>query len=394
MRAIRYGMVGGGPDAFIGPVHRMAAALDGHFVLVAGAFSSEEDRSRQAGADLGLDPTRTYASYEEMARFEAALPPDERIEIVSIVTPNHLHFPVAREFLEAGFHVICDKPLTTTLGDAETLCRMAAEGDRVFAVTHNYTGYPMVKEARERVRSGSLGPIRKVVVEYSQGWLATPLEVEGYKQAEWRLDPGRAGISSALGDIGCHAHNLSQYVTGLEVESLFADLGTLVPGRTLEDDAAVLLHYEGGARGVLIASQISVGERNHLRLRVYGAEGGLDWSQEIPDRLRLMAADGSEQLLHVGGAALSGRAQAHTRLPSGHPEGFIEAFANLYRNVARTLLGRRAAVEPGPFDDDFPTVQDGARGVHFIETAVESGRKRAWVSGSYAPPTASAASAV
>ncbi len=253
----------------------------------------------------------------------------------------------------------------------------------------------MVKEARERVRSGSLGPIRKAVVEYSQGWLATPLEVEGYKQAEWRLDPGRAGISSALGDIGCHAHNLSQYVTGLEVESLFADLGTLVPGRTLEDDAAVLLHYEGGgARGVLIASQISVGERNHLRLRVYGAEGGLDWSQEIPDRLRLMAADGSEQLLHVGGAALSGRAQAHTRLPSGHPEGFIEAFANLYRNVARTLLGRRAAVEPGPFDDDFPTVQDGARGVHFIETAVESGRKRAWVSGSYAPPTASAASAV
>jgi predicted dehydrogenase len=394
MRAIRYGMVGGGPDAFIGPVHRMAAALDGHFVLMAGAFSSEGERSRQAGADLGLDPARTYASYEEMVRCEMALPPDERIEVVSIVTPNHLHFPVARTFLDAGFHVVCDKPLTTNLEDAETLCRIAADGDRVCAVTHNYTGYPMVKEARERVRSGSLGSIRKVVVEYSQGWLATPLEAEGHKQAEWRLDPGRAGISSALGDIGCHAHNLSGYVTGLEVESLFADLGTLVSGRTLEDDAAVLLHYEGGARGVLLASQISVGERNHLRLRVYGAEGGLDWNQEIPDRLRLMAADGSERLLYVGGSDLSARAQAHTRLPAGHPEGYIEAFANLYRNVARTLQARKEAIEAGPFDDDFPTVRDGARGVHFIETAVESGRKGGWVSGSYEPPTASAASAV
>ncbi len=219
MTAVRYGMVGGGPDAFIGPVHRMAAALDGQFALVAGAFSSDGKRSRQTGDELGLDPTRTYASYEEMAQAETNLPPDERIEVVSIVTPNHLHFPVARTFLEAGFHVMCDKPLTTTLDDAETLCRLAAEKDRVFAVTHNYTGYPMVKEARERVRSGSLGPIRKVVVEYSQGWLATRLEAEGHKQAEWRADPGRAGISSALGDIGCHAHNLTRYVTGLEIES-------------------------------------------------------------------------------------------------------------------------------------------------------------------------------
>ena len=387
-------MVGGGPDAFIGPVHRLAAALDGQFTLAAGAFSSDAERSRQAGEELGLDATRTYASYEEMVRAEAALPPDERIEIVSIVTPNHLHFPVASVFLDAGFDVVCDKPLTTALEDAETLCRMAAEGDRVFAVTHNYTGYPMVKEARERVRSGSLGPVRKVVVEYSQGWLATLLEAEGHKQAEWRVDPSRAGISSALGDIGSHAHNLTRYVTGLEIESLFADLGTLVSGRALEDDATVLLHFGGGARGVLLASQISVGERNHLRLRVYGTEGGLDWNQENPDRLRLMAADGSERLLHVGGSDLSARTQAHTRLPGGHPEGFIEAFANLYRNVARTLRVRKGAAEPGPFDDDFPTVQDGAFGVHFIETAVESGRRGGWVSGSYEPPAAAAASAV
>ncbi|HAB29532.1 MAG TPA: oxidoreductase [Gemmatimonadetes bacterium] len=398
--AIRYGMVGGGPDAFIGPVHRMAAALDGQLRLAAGAFSSDGERSRQTGEELGLDPARTYASYEEMVRVETALPPDERIELVSVVTPNHLHFPVARTFLEAGFHVACDKPLTTTLEDAETLCRMAAEGDRIFAVTHNYTGYPMVKEARERVRSGSLGPVRKVVVEYSQGWLATLLEGEeheqagGHKQAKWRADPTRAGISSALGDIGCHAHNLARYVTGLEVESLFADLGTVVPGRALEDDATVLLHFEGGARGVLLASQISVGERNHLRLRVYGAKGGLDWNQEIPDRLRLMAADGSERILHVGGPELSARTRAHTRLPGGHPEGFIEAFANLYRNVARTLRVKQGSAEPGLFDDDFPTVQDGARGVHFIETAVKSGHQGGWVSGTYQPPAAEAASAV
>ncbi len=372
----------------------MAAALDGQFALAAGAFSSDGERSRQTGEQLGLDPSRTYSSFEEMARAEAALPVEERIEVVSIVAPNHLHFPVARSFLEAGFHVVCDKPLTTTLEDAETLCRMAGEGDRVFAVTHNYTGYPMVKEARERVRSGSLGPVRKIVVEYSQGWLGTLLEAEGHKQAEWRTDPSRAGLSSALGDIGSHAHNLTRYVTGLEVESLFADLGTLVSGRTLEDDATVLLHFEGGARGVLLASQISVGERNHLRLRVYGAEGGLDWNQETPDRLRLMAPDGSERLLHIGGSDLSARTQAHTRLPAGHPEGFIEAFANLYRNVARTVRVRNGAAERGPFDDDFPTVQDGAFGVHFIETAVESGRQGGWLSGSYEPPAASAASAV
>ncbi len=298
---------------------------------------------------------------------------------------------MARAFLEAGFHVVCDKPLTTTVEDAEELCRLAGDRGLVFAVTHNYTGYPMVKEARERVRAGELGALRKVVVEYSQGWLRTLLEAEGQKQAEWRGDPAQAGVSSALGDIGSHAHDLVRYVTGLEVRRLFADLGTVVEGRKLEDDANVLLDLDGGVRGLLFASQIATGERNHLRLRVYGSEGGLDWSQEDPDRLRILRPDGSELLLHRGAGAASERAAAATRLPGGHPEGFVEAFANIYRNVARTLRpgsGDRGAEGPGPaaYADDFPTVQDGAHGVHFIHAAVESDRIGAWVDVAYAPP--------
>ncbi|MDT8369629.1 MAG: Gfo/Idh/MocA family oxidoreductase [Longimicrobiales bacterium] len=382
---LRYGMVGGGPGAFIGGVHRMAAALDGEWRLVAGAFSADPAKSRTTGEELGLDADRVYGSYEEMAAREAALPEDERIEAVSIVTPNHLHFPVARAFLEGGFHVVCDKPLTTTLEDAETLCRIAAERDAVVCVTHNYTGYPMVKEARERVRGGALGVVRKVVVEYSQGWLATLLEKTGQKQAAWRTDPARAGLSSAIGDIGSHAHHLAHYVTGLEVEELFADLGTVVEGRALEDDATVLLRYEGGVRGLLFASQISTGERNHLRLRVYGSEGGLDWCQERPDRLRLTSPDGDETIVHDGAPDLSERARAHQRLPGGHPEGFIEAFANLYRNVARMLNARAGRRDAGPFDDDFPTVEAGARGVHFILKTVESGKSGRWVDARYAP---------
>jgi len=379
-------MVGGGPGAFIGKVHRMAAALDGRYELVAGAFSSDPDKSRQAGAELGLAASRVYESYEEMARAESQVPEDERIELVTIVTPNHLHHPVAITFLEAGFHIICDKPLTTTLANAEELCRQAAERDLVFCVTHNYSGYPMVKEARERVRSGELGDIRKIVVEYSQGWLATLLEAEGHKQAEWRTDPNQAGASSALGDIGTHAHHLAHYVTGLEADELFADVGTLVEGRVLEDDATVIVRYEGGVRGLITASQVAAGERNHLKLRVYGSAGGLDWSQEQPDRLRLMLSDGSERILHAGTTGLSERATAHQRLPAGHPEGFIEAFANLYCNVARTLDARAGRVAPGPFDDDFPTVQDGTRGVFFIETALRSAASGSWVPAAYQPP--------
>ena len=390
---VRYGMVGGGPGAFIGVVHRMAAALDGEYELVAGAFSADPARSRETGGELGLAADRVYGSYEEMAQSEAALPEDERIQVVSIVTPNHLHHPVAQTFLERGIHVVCDKPLTTTVEDAEDLCRSAAAGGLVFAVTHNYTGYPMVKEARERVRAGELGDLRKVVVEYTQGWLRTLLEVEGHKQAAWRTDPERAGISSALGDIGSHAHNLVRYVTGLEVCRLFADLGTVVEGRVLDDDATVIFELDGGVRAVLLASQISAGERNHLRLRIYGSEGGLDWSQEDPNRLRLVRPDGAELILHRGAGATSERAQAHTRLPAGHPEGFIEAFANIYRNVAATLRALDGGDTGDPFAADFPTVQDGAHGVYFVHRAVESHRLGAWVDAAYTPPGGAAAPA-
>ncbi len=376
---IRYGMVGGGPGAFIGAVHRMAAALDGQFELVAGAFDVDATKSRQQGEELGLDAGRVYGTYQEMVAAESAMPEDERIQVVSVVTPNNLHHPVAKVFLEAGVHVICEKPMTTNLADAEELCRLAAERDLVFCVTHNYTGYPMVKEARERVQAGALGDVRKVVVEYSQGWLSTLLEAEGQKQATWRSDPEQGGPSSVLGDIGSHAHNLVRYVTGLEVTRLFADLGTVVEGRKVDDDATVLLELDGGVRALLFASQIATGERNHLRLRVYGSEGALDWSQEDPNELRITAPDGAETVLYTGGS-LSERAQAHTRLPGGHPEGFIEAFANLYRNVARTIRG-----DGEPFDDDYPTVEDGARGVNFIFTSVRSHAEGGWVSGAYTP---------
>jgi predicted dehydrogenase len=378
---VRYGMVGGGPGAFIGEVHRMAARLDGEWELAAGAFSSDPEKSARTGAALGLDASRVYGSYQEMAEAEGSLAESERIDAVAIVTPNHLHHPVAKAFLDHDVHVVCDKPLTTTVGDAEELCRLAAEGDRVFAVTHNYTGYPMVKEARERVRRGDLGDVRRIVVEYAQGWLRTLLEAEGHKQAEWRGDPERAGISSALGDIGSHAHNLIRYVTGLEVDRLLADLGTVVEGRDMEDDAAVILQMQGGARGVLLASQISTGERNRLRLRVYGSDAGLEWSQEEPDRLRLVEPDGDERILYRGDPTLSEAARVATRLPGGHPEGFIEAFANVYRGVARALRG-----DEGPLD--FPTVQDGAFGVHFIHQAVASSETGQWVDMGYVPPGA------
>jgi predicted dehydrogenase len=386
-------MVGGGPDAFIGAVHRMAATLDGRYELVAGAFSHDPARSARTGFELGLDASRVYGSFREMAEAEHALPSQERIEVVAIVTPNHLHHPVAKVFLEHGIHVVCDKPLTTRLEDAEELCRLTHEHGLVFGVTHNYTGYPMVKEARARVRAGALGAVRKVVVEYSQGWLRTLLEATGQKQAEWRGDPERAGVSSALSDIGSHAHNLVRYVTGLEVSRLFADLGTVVEGRHLEDDATLILELQGGVRAVLMASQISTGERNHLRVRVYGADRALDWEQERPNRLRVIDADGDERVLYRGSPMLSDEARAATRLPGGHPEGFIEAFANIYGGVADEI-GRRAsasmggtgaATTPGSPMLDFPTVEDGAIGVHFIHQAVKSSQSGAWVDMTYTP---------
>lgn len=376
---IRYGMVGGGPGAFIGEVHRMAARLDGEWELVAGAFSADPEKSARTGAALGLDPSRAYDSYQAMADGEASLPESRRIQVVSIVTPNHLHHPVARAFLERGFHVVCDKPLTTNVEDAEELCRLAGKKDRILAVTHNYTGYPMVKEARTLVRGGGLGAVRKIVVEYSQGWLRTLLEAEGHKQAEWRGDPERAGVSSALGDIGSHAHDLVRYVTGLEVARLFADLGTVVDGRRMEDDATVLLEMQGGVRAVLLVSQIATGERNRLSLRVYGADRGLEWSQEDPNRLRVVEADGSERILYRGDPTLSEAATMATRLPAGHPEGFVEAFANVYRGVAGAIRGDETA-------PDFPTARDGAVGVHFIHRAVASSEAGRWLDAAYVPP--------
>ena len=386
---LRYGMVGGGPGAFIGPVHRMAAALDGAWRLCAGAFSADAAMSRQTGAELGLAPARVHGSWWEMAEAEAALPEAERIHAVVIVTPNHLHHPVARAFLERGFHVVCDKPLAVTVEEADDLCRQAASTGLVFAVTHNYSGYPLVKEARARVTGGAIGQVRKVVVEYSQGWLAGLLEAEGHKQAEWRADPARGGPSAVLADIGSHAHHLLRYVTGLEVRRLFADLGTVVAGRAVHDDAVVLLELDGGARGVLMASQIATGERNHLRLRVYGSEGGVDWSQEEPNRLRLLRPDGSAEVVHRAAGTHAPAATAATRLPGGHPEGFVEAFANLYREVARAVRARgNPNAGSGPVDRpaDFPTVRDGARGVHFIDAAIRSHRAGSWVDAVYDPP--------
>lgn len=383
-RKLRYGMVGGGPGAFIGEVHRKAAALDGRIELVAGAFSSSPEKSKQKGEELNLDPSRVYGSYEEMAKKESKLPEDERIDFVSIVTPNFLHHPVAKTFIEAGFHVVCDKPMTKTVEEAEELCQLVDEHDTVFALTHNYTGYPMVKEAREMVKNGKLGEIRKIVVEYPQGWLAQPVD---NKQANWRTDPKKAGVSSAVGDIGSHAENLVEYITGLQIESLCADINTFVEGRDLEDDANVLVHYNGGARGILYCSQVSVGEENSLRIRAYGTKAAIEWKQEDPNYLHVLYPDGPEEVYKRGNPYLSDIAQHNNRIPPGHPEGFIEAFANIYVNFANTLSAKLAGDEPGDFDLDFPTVEDGARGVDFIHKVIESGKKEAWIEVNYNPPT-------
>ncbi len=387
-RKLRYGMVGGGPGAFIGEVHRKAAALDGHMELVAGAFSSSEEKSRKMGKQLQLSEDRVYGSFKEMAEKEAALPREKRIDFVSVVTPNHLHFPVCKAFIEAGIHVICDKPLTNTVEEAEELCRLVDEYDVVFGLTHTYTGYPMVKEAREMVRNGKLGKLRKIVVEYPQGWLSQPIEQEGAKQAEWRTDPDRAGVSSAVGDIGTHAENLVEYITGLRMEKLYADITSFVEGRELEDDANLLVHYEDGVKGILYCSQISVGEENDLRIRIYGTKASLDWSQENPNYLSVKYPDKPEEIYKRGNEYLSDIANFNNRIPPGHPEGFIEAFANIYRNVGLTILAKDRGEEPETFAADFPTVQDGAIGVHFTHKTIESGNKGEWVNMGYTPPGA------
>jgi predicted dehydrogenase len=370
---LKMGMVGGGRDAFIGGVHRMAARLDGRIDLVAGAFSSDSAKSRASGEDLGLDPSRVYPDFETMAAAESKLPAEERIDFVSIVTPNHVHFPPAKAFLEAGFHVVCDKPMTFDLAEAKALRAIVKSTGKVFALTHNYTGYPMVKEAREMVRNGDLGRILKVVAEYPQGWLIQPIDAEGHKGAAWRTDPSRAGASSCMGDIGTHAENLGRYITGLKIDELCADFTTFVPGRRLEDDGNLLLRYEGGARGVLYASQVSVGEENNLVIRVYGTKASLEWHQEHPNELIVKYPDAPRRIYRRGNGYLSDVAKRFTRIPAGHPEAFIEAFANIYVEAARAIETAKAG-KPIPADVDYPNVEDGVIGIAFIATAVASAK--------------------
>ena len=378
-RKLRYGMIGGGRGAFIGAVHRIAAQLDGQAELVAGAFSSDPQRSRDSAADLFVAAERAYGSYQDMAVAEAALPSSERLDFVVIVTPNDQHFPAATLFLEHGFNVVCDKPVTLTLAEARALRETVARTGKVFVLTHNYTGNAMVKQARALVRGGALGTLRKVVVEYSQGWLARDIESSGHKQASWRTDPARSGAAGCLGDIGVHAENLARYVTGLRITELCAELTTFVPGRRLEDDGNLLLRFEGGARGVLHSSQIAVGEENNLILRVYGSEASLEWHQEHPNELIVKYPDRPREILRRGNAYVGEAAQGATRIPAGHPEGYLEAFANLYREAFRAIAAEVAG-EPPPDQPDFPRLDDGVAGMAFIEAAVASARQgAAWV---------------
>jgi predicted dehydrogenase len=370
-RRVRLGMVGGGEGAFIGGVHRIAARLDDHYDLVAGALSSEAERAKRSGAALGLDPTRSYGSFQDMAAAEAKRP--DGIEAVAIVTPNHMHAPVAKAFLQAGIHVICDKPLTATLEEAKALAELARKSGRVFAVTYNYTGYPMVRQARAMVADGTLGSIRVVQVEYPQDWLTERIETTGHKQAEWRTDPKRTGAGGSIGDIGTHAFQLASFVSGLELDSVMADLTTFVPGRLVDDNANVLLRFKGGAKGMLWASQVAPGNENALRLRVYGTKGGLTWSQENPNYLRYAPFGEAPRELSRGGAGAGPAAARVTRVPPGHPEGYLEGFANIYSEAAAAI---RAAAEKKPVPPEvvFPTVEDGLKGVSFVDAVVRSSR--------------------
>ena len=362
-------MVGGGRGAFIGEVHRMASRLDGQIELVCGAFSADPEKSKLSGDDFFLDPDRVYSSYQEMFIKESALPEDVRMDFVSIVTPNHLHFDPVIVALESGFHVICDKPIALSLDQAKIIQEKINEHGRLFALTHNYTGYPMVKEAKHMVKSGKLGKIRKCIVEYPQGWLSDRIEATGQKQAAWRTDPNKSGKAGCLGDIGTHAENLLEYITGLKIIAVCADVHTFVEGRALDDDVSVLLKLEAQARGILFASQIANGEENNLKIRIYGEKGGLEWSQMEPNTLIFRQQDQATQLLRTGVGPLSEHSQIHARIPAGHPEGFIEAFANIYRNFAKRILEGKHA------DNhlyDFPGIEDGIRGMKFIECVLKS----------------------
>ena len=376
-KPIRLGMVGGGNDAFIGAVHRIAARIDGDYEFIAGALSSTPEKAQASGKALGLAPERTYDDFKSMAMREARL--KEGIEAVAIVTPNHMHAPVAREFLKRGIHVICDKPMTSTLTDARKLVKTAEKSDALFVLTHNYTGYPMVRQAREMITAGALGDIRVVQAEYPQDWLTEAEESHANKQAEWRTDPARSGAGGSVGDIGAHAFNLLGFVTGLETESLAADLQSFVPGRRLDDNAHVMLRFKGGARGLLWSSQVAPGNENALNIRIYGSKGGLEWAQEDPNYLWFTPFGEAKRLITRGGNQAGSAANRLTRTPGGHPEGYLEAFANIYAEAAAAIRAYSAG-ETAPPDVHFPSVYDGLAGVQFIDACVKSSqRNAAWV---------------
>ena len=371
------GMIGGGPGAFIGEVHRKAARLDGGIEIVGGAFDIDPKKSTHMGAQLNLAPARVYTSYKEMIAAESKLPDGERMDFVSVCTPNNWHYPMAKDLLEAGFHVMCEKPMTISVDEAKSLVQIVKKTKRVFGLMHNYTGYPMVKLARDMVKSGDLGKVRKIVVQYPQGWLATALERTGQQQASWRTDPKQSGGSGCGGDIGTHAENMAEYVTGLKMTHLCAELTTFVKGRKVDDDINCLVKYNNGARGVLHASQVSVGEENNLAIWVYGEKGGIEWHQEHPNYLHVKMMGQPEHVWKRGNdyvgpySAAAGRA---TRLPSGHPEAFIEAMANIYLNFSETVQASILKRKPDPLALDFPKVEDGLRGMLFLQTLLASAK--------------------
>jgi predicted dehydrogenase len=367
-------MIGGGQGAFIGAVHRIAARMDNEYELVCGAFSSDAEKAKASGLLLGLSPDMVYTTYQELIEKEKQLPEDERVQVISIVTPNHLHFAPAKLALESGFHVILDKPMTFSLAEAKELEKVVKASGKRFCLTHTYTGYPMVKEARQLVADGRLGKIRKIYVEYPQGWLSTFLEDEDNKQASWRTDPTKSGIAGAMGDIGTHAFNLAEYVSGLQVTKICADINTVVEGRKLDDDGAALLKFNNGASGVLIATQIAAGDENNIKVRVYGEKGGLEWQQNNANTLLLKWLDKPAEILRTGTGYLSSYATHNTRVPAGHPEGYLEAFANLYRNFALSI---KADIAGKPAEKewlDYPGIDDGIRGMAFVENVIASGK--------------------
>lgn len=373
-KKVRMGMVGGGKDAFIGAVHRIAANIDGQIELCCGAFSSDAEKSIESGRALFLSEERNYGSYADMFASESKLPEDERMQFVGIVTPNFAHFEPAMMALEAGFHVLIDKPMTLTLEEAKKLYTKAEETGLMICLTHTYSGYPMVKQARQMVKNGDFGQIRKIMVEYPQGWLSQSSENEGNKQAAWRTDPSKSGISGCMGDIGTHAAQLAEYISDLKISHLCADLNIVVDGRALDDDGNILLKFDNGANGVLIASQIAAGEENALTIKVYGEKGGLEWHQEEPNTLKVKWLDAPAQLYRTGHDYLSSFAKHNTRVPAGHPEGYLEAFANIYRNFISTIRAVEAGLTPSAEMLDFPNAGDGVRGMAFIENVVASGK--------------------